>query len=55
LYTRKATNALLEMIEEGILDRDALILACLNYMSEADVADMARSEGFLPEEDEDQN
>ena len=52
VYTRKATNKLLEMIEEGVLDRDALILGCLNYMSEADVADMARCEGFIEEEDD---
>ena len=53
-HTRKATNKLLEMIEEGVLDRDALILGCLHYMSEADVADMARCEGFIEEEDEDE-
>jgi hypothetical protein len=53
VYTRKATNKLLEMIEEGVLDRDALILGCLHYMSEADVADMARCEGFIEEEEED--
>ena len=52
VYTRKATNKLLEMIEEGVLDRDALILGCLHYMSEADVADMARCEGFIEEEDD---
>lgn len=52
VYTRKVTNKLLEMIEEGVLDRDALILSCLTYMSEADVADMAQSEGFLGDEDD---
>jgi len=49
---RKVTNKLLEMIEEGVLDRDALILGCLHYMSEDDVADMAQSEGFLGDEDD---
>ena len=39
--TRKATNRILEMVEEGMLDRDYLIMACLKYMSEDDVADMA--------------
>lgn len=38
--TRKATNRLLEMIEEGLLDRDMVIMACVKYMSEDDVADM---------------
>ena len=55
VYTRKVTNKLLEMIEEGVLDRDALILSCLTYMSEADVADMAQSEGFLGDEDDEDN
>jgi len=40
---RKATNKILEMLEEGLLDKDYLISACLQYMSEDDVADMARS------------
>lgn len=52
---REATNRLLEMIEEGVLDRDAVILACVNYMSEADVKDMCESnEFFEDEEDEDE-
>lgn len=41
--TRKATNKILEMVEEGLLDRDTVITACLKYMSEDDVADMARA------------
>lgn len=39
--TRRATNKILEMVEEGVLDRDMVILACLKYMSEDEVADMA--------------
>jgi len=38
--TRKKTNQLLEMIEEGMIDRDNVIMACVKYMSEDDVADM---------------
>lgn len=49
--TRKATNKILEMVEEGTLDKDAVILACVNYMSEADVADMAHCNGFIEEEE----
>jgi hypothetical protein len=49
--TRKVTNQILEMLEEGILSKDAVITACLKYMSEADVADMAHINGFLDEED----
>ena len=53
--TRDATTKLLEMVEEGILDRDAVILACLNYMSEADVADMCRSNDFFDLEDDEED
>ena len=50
--TRKVTNEVLNMIEEGILDRDSVILACLNYMSEDEVADMAHINGFLDDEED---
>ena len=49
---REATNRLLEMIEAGLLDRDAVILACVKYMSEDDVADMARANEFFSDDDE---
>lgn len=48
--TRKVTNQLLELIEEGVLDPQTVVEACLSYMSEADVADMARSNELLPDE-----
>ena len=54
---RKFTNKLLEMVEEGLLDKDQVILACVKYMSEDDVADMMHANEFLyqeEEEDEDQ-
>lgn len=50
--SRYATDRILEMIEEGILDKDTVIMACLKYMSEDEVADMAHAnEFFLDEED----
>jgi hypothetical protein len=49
--TRRVTNKLLEMMEEGALDTEVLVRACLTFMSEADVAEMAVGEGFLDEED----
>ena len=53
---RQATNRVLEMVEEGILDKDTVIMSCLKYMSEDDVADMAHSNEFFmttnDEEDE---
>ena len=54
--TRQATDKILEMVEEGILDKDTVIMSCLKYMSEDDVADMAHSnEFFINEEDEDED
>ena len=39
---RQYTNKLLEYIEEGAIDKDFVITACLKYMSEDDVKDMLR-------------
>lgn len=50
--SRKITNLLLEMIEEGALDKDTVINACFKYMSEDDVKDMAEANDFLVEDDE---
>lgn len=52
--TRKATNKLLEMIDENMLNKDLVIMACLKYMSEDDVADMAHFNGFFDEEGEEE-
>lgn len=51
--TRKATNEILELLGEGVLQPDTVIMACLKYMSEDEVADMAHINGFLDEVDED--
>lgn len=50
--TRKVTNQLIEMVEEGLLDSHTLIVACLKYMSEDEVADMAHINGFTDDTDE---
>ena len=53
---RQATDKILEMVEEGILDKDTVIMSCLKYMSEDDVADMAHSnEFFINEEDDEED
>lgn len=38
--SRKYTNELLTMLEDGMVTADTVITACLKYMSEADVKDM---------------
>ena len=50
--TREVTEQILEDIEQGILDKDTVIMSCLKFMSEDDVAEMARINELLPEEDE---
>ena len=50
---RQATDKILEMVEEGILDKDTVIMSFLKYMSEDDVADMAHSNEFFINEEED--
>jgi hypothetical protein len=53
---RQATDKILEMVEEGILDKDTVIMSCLKYMSEDDVADMAHSnEFFMTTNDEEED
>lgn len=53
---RDYTNKLLEMIDEGLLDARTVALACMNYMSEDEVEDMAKANEFLeePEEEEEE-
>ena len=50
----KYTHLLLEMIEDGLLDRDTVITACVLYMSEDQVQDMMESNRFIPEQFEDE-
>ena len=50
--SRDMTCKLLEMIEQGILDRDTVIMACVKYMSEADVEGMMQCNEFICEDDE---
>jgi len=52
--SREYTNKLLEMLDEGLLDKDAVIMACVKYMSEDEVRDMMEANEFLIEEDEDE-
>lgn len=38
--SRKFTNKILELVEEGMLDKEEVIRMCLMWMSERDVAEM---------------
>jgi len=51
--SREYTNQLLEMVEDGLLDKDQVILACVKYMSEDDVKDMMVANEFVFELEED--
>lgn len=51
--TRKSTNRLLEMIENGTIDPKAVVMMCVKFMSEDDVDEMCRiNEVFIEENEE---
>jgi hypothetical protein len=52
--TREFTNKLLEAIDNGLLDRDQVILACLGWMSESSVEGMCEANEFFAEEEEEE-
>jgi len=52
---RQYTNRLIELVEEGILDAENVMRACLSYMSEHEVQDLCESEGYIEEEEEDES
>lgn len=49
---RKQTNYLLDLIDSGMIDAQAVVLMALSYMSEDEVADMMRCNDILVEDDE---
>ena len=56
--SRKYTSAVLDAVEEGMLDKDSLIADLLGWMSEADVQEFVRRNDLMPwledEEEEDE-
>ncbi len=52
---RQYTNKLLEMVENGLIDKDNLIRSFACYLSEDDVHDMMRREGYLDDEESDED
>jgi len=51
---REYSMKLLDLVEEGILDRDAVICAMINYLSDSDVKHMMEVNEFIIEEDEEE-
>lgn len=51
---RKVTNRILEEVESGILDKDQVLLACLTWMSEHDVSNMADANCFFEHDEEEE-
>ena len=49
---RKNTNYLLELINNGLIDAQAVVVMALQYMSEDEVTDMMRVNDILVEDDE---
>ena len=52
IKSREYTHKVLEAVEEGLLDKDMVIMACLKYMSEKDVEDMCDVNCFFEHEEE---
>jgi hypothetical protein len=51
--TRKVTNQLLELMDQGVLSPELLVRTCFSYMSEDEVADMAWVNGLIEDDEED--
>lgn len=54
IQIRQATNTILEMVDDGILDARTALSAALGWMSDEEVEEMATANEFLEYPDEDQ-
>jgi hypothetical protein len=52
--TREATNKILEMVDEGLLNPRDVLLMALKWMSEDDVKEMAEANELFEEDTEDE-
>jgi hypothetical protein len=55
MRTREYTNKIIELVDDGIVDRDILIRDLLNWMSESDVAEFYDRNLRADDEDEDED
>jgi hypothetical protein len=51
---RKATNKIIEMVDEGLLNPRDVLLMALKWMSEDDVKEMAEANELFEEENDDE-
>ena len=51
---RSATNKVLEMIDEGLINPRDLVVMCLKWMSEDDVEEMCKANEIYLDEEEDE-
>ena len=49
---RKVTTKLIDLVDEGLLDWEIIAMACLSYMSEDHVADMAQYNYLIDDEND---
>lgn len=52
--TRKATNKLLELVDDGMISAKDVVTMCLKWMSEDDVEDMCKANEIFLDEDTDE-
>ncbi len=52
---RKVTNQLLDLADDGVLSWESIAVACLLYMSESAVADMAGDNYFIDDDTDSEN
>jgi hypothetical protein len=52
---REITNRLLDLADEGVLTWEIIGKACLSYMSESDVADMAGYNYLIDDDTDSEN
>jgi hypothetical protein len=50
---REITNRLYDLVDDGVLTWDMIGRACLSYMSESDVADMAHYNYLIDDDNDD--
>ena len=53
--TRAYTCALLDMVDQGVVDKDSLIQDLLGYLSEAEVQDFCRTNDYITGQEEDED